>query len=62
MFVSTTTGGIADDFWVDTKRDSAHLNWTPYYQSVYQKSFGTALASLARQSRLVVGRPSFMVD
>ncbi|KAJ5635464.1 uncharacterized protein N7484_008777 [Penicillium longicatenatum] len=61
-FVSTTTNGIADDFWVDTKRDSAHLNWTPYYESIYQNSFGSALAYLAWHSRLVTGRPSIMGD
>ncbi|KAJ6103133.1 hypothetical protein N7486_005560 [Penicillium sp. IBT 16267x] len=62
VFVSTTTNGIADDFWVDTKRDSAHLNWTPYYESIYQNSSGSALASLAWKSRLVIGRPSIMGD
>ncbi|CAI7646111.1 unnamed protein product [Penicillium pancosmium] len=62
VFISTTTNEIADDYWVDTKRHSAHLNWTPVYQGIYQKSFGSALASLAWKSRLVVGRPSFMYD
>ena len=62
VFISTTTNGIADDFWVDTKRDSVHLNWTPVYESIYQNSFGSALASLAWKSRLVVGRPSLMYD
>ncbi|KAJ5798268.1 uncharacterized protein N7503_007564 [Penicillium pulvis] len=62
VFVSTTSNGIADDFWVDTKRHSAHLKWTPYYESIYQKSSGSALASLAWKSRLVISRPSIMSD
>ncbi|KAJ5088931.1 hypothetical protein N7532_007615 [Penicillium argentinense] len=62
VFVSTTTFRIDENFWVDTKRDSAHLNWTPYYESIYQNCFGSALASLAWESRLVVGRPSIMCD
>ncbi|KAJ5921149.1 hypothetical protein N7466_009475 [Penicillium verhagenii] len=61
-FVSTTTGDIADEFWVDTKRDSAHLNWTPRYEAIYQNSSGSALASIAWCSRLVVGHPSIMAD
>ncbi|KAJ5715185.1 uncharacterized protein N7483_012366 [Penicillium malachiteum] len=61
-FISTTSHDIDDNFWVDTKRDSAHLNWTPCYEGIYQKSFGSALASIAWKSRLVVGRPSIMID
>ncbi|KAJ5100657.1 hypothetical protein N7456_006709 [Penicillium angulare] len=45
---------------IDIKRDSAHLNWYSLYESVYENSSGSALASLAWQSRQVVGRPSFM--
>ncbi|KAJ6024646.1 hypothetical protein N7540_005443 [Penicillium herquei] len=56
VFISTTSHGIDDNFW----RDSAHLNWTPFYESIHQNSFGSALASIAWRSRLVVGRPSIM--
>ncbi|KAJ5238544.1 hypothetical protein N7468_003163 [Penicillium chermesinum] len=62
VFVSQTSGGDGMNFWVDPKRDSAHLNWTPFYQSIYQRSFGSALASLKWKSRLVAGRPSIMDD
>jgi len=61
-FVSSTTGGMADDFWVDPKRDSVHLNWTLTYEAVYQNNAGSPLACLAWESRQVVGRPSFMGD
>lgn len=61
-FVSFSSVGIADDFWLDTKRDSAHLNWNPLYQAIYQNSAGSALALLTWQCRQVVGRPSIMGD
>lgn len=61
-FMTTTSAGIADDFWVDPKRDSVHLNFEPLYEAIYQNSFGPALACLAWESRQVIGRPSFVVD
>ncbi|KAJ5376330.1 hypothetical protein N7509_013216 [Penicillium cosmopolitanum] len=62
VFVSSTTAGISDEFWVDPKRDSVHTNWTPYADAAYSNNDGSALASLAWHSCQVVGRPSFMCD
>lgn len=61
-FTSNTTGGVVDHFWTDTKRDSAHLNWTPCFENDHARErHGSPLANLAWKSRLVVGRPSFTV-
>lgn len=56
----TTTDGYANDFWIDRKRNSAHINWHPLYQAIYQDGEGSALACIAWESRVLPGRPSIM--
>ncbi|KAJ5742193.1 hypothetical protein N7533_011602 [Penicillium manginii] len=59
-FTSFSSVG-ADDYWLDTKRDTAHINWTPLYQYTYdEQSEGSALGCVAWLSRQVVGHPSIM--
>ncbi|KAJ5771694.1 hypothetical protein N7520_002223 [Penicillium odoratum] len=56
----TTTDGYPNDFWIDLRRDSAHINWHPLYQAIYQDGEGSALACIAWESRLLFGRRSTM--
>lgn len=56
----TTTDGYVNDFWIDPKRGSAHINWHPLYQAIYQDGEGSALACIAWESRSLFGRPSIM--
>ncbi|KAJ5279770.1 hypothetical protein N7478_005142 [Penicillium angulare] len=61
-FIPGTSTAFLDNFWIDRTRDSAHLNWGPSYQAIYQRSDGSALACFAWQCRQVAGRPSLMAD
>jgi len=59
-WMCATTDDVADTFWIDSKRGSAHLNWLPHYEAIYEDCSGSSLALFAWQSRQVVGTPSIM--
>lgn len=46
IFVSSTTGGVVENFWVDTKRDSAHLNWSPCFEIEHTENARVVLWSI----------------
>lgn len=59
-FISTTSSGCYEDFWLDPKRTGVvNLNWDDGYQAIYQNSAGPAIANLAWESKQVAARPSF---
>lgn len=61
-WATDTTDSFADDFWIDLKRGSAHINWNPLYVDFYERSCGSALACIAWESRKLVGQPSIMKE
>ena len=62
FWCSTTSNNYTFDFWIDLNRGSAHLNWHPLYEAIYQDSCGSALASLAWETLTMFGRPSIMSE
>lgn len=60
VWMCPTIDDVADTFWIDSKRGSAHLNWLPHYEAIYADCSGSSLAMFAWQSRQVVGTPSIM--
>jgi hypothetical protein len=58
------TGNVIDrGCWEDTSRDSAHMNWTPGYDTEYGPLMdGHPLTSLAREAKRLNGSASFMLE
>lgn len=53
------TSVIADKYWLDRKRDTVHINWSPTYQCMQlEDSVGSALGYVAWVSRQLLGHPS----
>jgi hypothetical protein len=62
-WVCSTNGDIrANNFWLDYKRDSVHLNWLPHYGPYYGNGSGSVLMHLAWHAKKLGRRPSIMAE
>jgi hypothetical protein len=63
-WVCSTNGDIriANNFWLDYKRDLVNLNWLPYYGLYYGNGSGSVLMHLAWHAKKLGRRPSIMAE